>query len=414
MLQIGSDDGIGTVQHTNRFKRHLAAPAEESLPFLRAFDVFEYLPEPADLISVDRTPGLADLRIEPGVILLTRSGRNLGPCVLSDEYLARFVPSDDLLRIRIDDEAHRHYVFAFLNTPTGQELLRLDRTGSVIDHLSAGQVARQSVPVLPQVYAQVVASTREASRLQGEARVTLSDAVTALTEALPPIPPAEPPHQGWAVSAKDLAGRFDAAFHQANVRDLRTTLLAAGGQRLGDVATARKPAGRFKTYYVAEEHGRPMLSGRHLLQFKPIGAKHISNRSLKEGAKRYELEAGMVACQADGRAEESLGQPVMVTDERAGWLASGHVGRILPDSSEDAGWIWAAMASPAVRQQMSAAACGSVVDALYEPDIENVVLPPRDLVDSPAVAQAWRDFDESNQLVRDAAASLEDALHVEG
>lgn len=414
MLQIGGPDGIGTVQHTTRFKRQLAAPAEESKPFLRAFDVFEYLPEPADLISVERTTEIDELLIEPGAILLTRSGRNLGPCVLADKYLARFVPSDDLLRIRIENEDHRHYVFAFLNTPTGQELLRLDRTGSVIDHLSAGQVSRQSVPVLPQVYDQVVTTTREASRLQGEARIVLSDAVTAITAALPSARPLSPLYAGWSINATALAGRFDAAFHQADVWDLRAALLAAGGRRIGDVAGVRKPAGRFKTYYVTEEHGRPMLSGRHLLQFKPIGAKHISNRSLKEGAIRYELRAGMIAFQADGRAEESLGQPVMVTAERDGWLASGHVGRIIPNSPGDAGWIWAAMASPAVRKQMSAAACGSVVDALYEPDIENVILPPRDLVDSAAVTQAWNEFEYSNRLVKTAAASFEAALHVEG
>src|SRR2546422_6560736 len=35
-----------------------------------------------------------------------------------------------------------------------------------------------------------------------------------------------------------------------------------------------------------------------------------------------------IAFQADGRFEEALGFPVMVTSDRDGWLASGHVGRL--------------------------------------------------------------------------------------
>lgn len=413
LVQVGGMGGVGDVEHVTRFKRVLAASAEPSVPFLRAFDVFEFLPEPADLISEHRTPGLAGLRVAPGVILLTRSGRNLGPCVMADEYLSRFVPSDDLLRIRIDDEAQRFYVFAFLNTPTGQELLRLDRTGSVIDHLSAPQVARQSVPIFPAIHDTVVQQMSAAHRLRGEARLTLDEAVAAVTTAGSIDDARTALREGWTVSSAALGGRIDAAFHEPSVWSARERLLALGGVELGDVATVRKPPGRYKTYYVEPEHGRPMLSGRHLLQFRPIGAKHISDRSLSK-ALPYELHPGMIAFQADGRAEESLGQPILVTEGRDRWLASGHVGRVIPHDPADRGWVWASMASEVVRRQMAALACGSVVDALYEEDIARVVLPPRSLVDGDEVSTAWEKFDEADRLTASATSMLEDAIHSEG
>lgn len=399
---------VGRVEHVTRFKRVIASPDEPSLPFLRAFDVFEYLPEPADELSMSRTPDLNALKIEAGTILVTRSGRNLGPCVLADEFLAGFIPSDDLLRVRIGDEEKRLFAFAFLSSPSGQKLLRQDRTGSVIAHLSAGQVGNQTIPVLDTVFDKVIELAAEAHQLRGGARKALSAAVAAANAAVPSIDKGSLA-QGWTVRASTLEGRLDAAFHQRWLPDLRHAIAGEGGVRLGDVADITKPGGRYKTNYMSLEHGRPLLSGRQLLQFLPIGLKYLAGSVLRDAAP-YELQTGMIAFQADGRAEESLGQPVLITDERNGWLASGHVGRARPHDIHDAGWIWASMASRAVRDQVASVACGSVVDALYEADIESVVLPPRSAVDSGDVINAWADFDEANLLMGQAIDHIESAF----
>ena len=399
---------VGDVEHVTRFKRVLAAAEEESVPFLRAFDVFEYLPEPADLLSVKRTPDLDALKVEPGVILLTRSGRNLGPCVLTDEYLAGFIPSDDLLRIRIKDEGKRLFTFAFLSSPSGQDLLRQDRTGSVIAHLSADQVGKQIIPLLETVFDDVIDLASRAHETRCRARKTLSAAVEAIDTAVPATKSAQL-SKGWTVRASALSQRFDAAFHQNWLHGLKSSMTMQGGIRLGDVAEITKPGGRYKTNYVSEEHGRPLLSGRQLLQFLTIGQKYLAESVLND-AGPYELRSGVVAFQADGRAEESLGQPVLITKERDGWLASGHVGRARPLDIADAGWIWASLASRAVREQVASIACGSVVDALYEQDLEDVVLPPRSAIDSAAVLNAWVGFDTANNLMRQAVGLVEFAF----
>ena len=398
----------GDVEHVTRFKRVLAAPREPSIPFLRAFDVFEYLPEASDSLSLARTPDLDDLRIEPGVILVTRSGRNLGPCVLADDYLAGFIASDDLLRVRIEDERKRLFAFAFLSSPSGQDLLRQDRTGSVIAHLSAGQIENQTIPVLNAAIDDVVELVGEAHQLRTRARSTLSAAVAAV-DLRTPAPDATPLASGWTAKASALKNRLDAAFHEVSLREHRAAMMADGGLALGDVAEVSKPGGRYKTNYVSEDHGDPVLSGRQLLQFLPIGLKYLA-KSVLSDAIPYELRTGTIAFQADGRAEESLGQPVLVTAQRDGWLASGHVGRARPHDLEDAGWIWAAMASQAVRRQVAAVACGSVVDALYEDDIQSVILPPRSTVDSTAVINAWNEFDRANTLMDQAIALTESAF----
>ena len=161
--------------------------------------------------------------------------------------------------------------------------------------------------------------------------------------------------------------------------------------------------------YVAPGQGRPLLSGRQILQSEPVAMKYLSPHAT-HSAEDFALKAGSVIFQADGRAEEGLGYPALVTAVRDGWLASGHVGRAIPKVPADAGWVWASMASDVVRTQVTALSTGSVVDALYPEDLDGVVLPPRDAVDSIAVMHAWEDMAESSKLLDQATALIDEAL----
>src|SRR5680860_667690 len=175
-----------------------------------------------------------------------------------------------------------------------------------------------------------------------QARITLHDAIVDLNSHFP-NEPAKPRWEGWTVRTSVTSSRLDSAFHDQHVRNLRSALLGAGGVTLGSIASIKKPAGRYKTYYVGTDNGTPLLSGRQILQLDVVAAKNISSRSVPADS-GYELRPGWICFQADGRAEESLGYPVVVTAERDGWFASGHVGRAIPDEMTDSGWLWAAMA----------------------------------------------------------------------
>lgn len=387
LRRIGGDGGIATVFAPKRFKRTYAVEGEEFVPYLRPYDVFEFFPPEADRLSVSRTESLSDYMIKPGDLLQTCSGRNLGPLTIADDYLARFALSHDMLRISIADEDERLYALAFLQSATGQHLLRGDLSGSVIDHITADEVGAIQIPFIDSIREQVIAEERIAAERIEDARNVLYDEVTKVNNLFD-ASRAVPARSGWTVSASSLGTRLDAAFHADHIAGLRDRLVAAGGVRLGDVAQVVKPGGRYKTYYVEPGQGTPLLSGRQILQLDVVGAKSISARSVAPES-GYELRAGWIVFQADGRAEESLGYPSVVTEDRDGWFASGHVGRLVPGDPRDTGWLWAAMASDAVQAQVASLACGSVVDALYPDDLANVVLPPRDCVAGDSVSDAW-------------------------
>lgn len=143
----------------------------------------------------------------------------------------------------------------------------------------------------------------------------------------------------------------------ASVRD---ALPAVGGVTVQEVAETFIP-GRYRRYYVGAEHGRPIVSGRQLLQSQPINLRHIATRSFDFSV--YALSEGMVAFGAEGRAEERIAQPALITRDWAGWLANNHVMRARPRPGVNPGWLYVAFAAPQVQAQVKACSCGSAVDA---------------------------------------------------
>ncbi|MDR1189043.1 MAG: hypothetical protein LBK95_16600 [Bifidobacteriaceae bacterium] len=405
---IAGKGGIGAVEAPPRFKRVYAAPTEASVPYLRSYDVFEYLPPAADHLAAQSQTSIKPYRIEEGLILQTCSGRNLGPLTIADEYLSGFVLSHDMLRIAIDDEALRYYVLGFLRSASGQRLLRGDDSGSVVNHLTPTHVSELTLPIFDCAVDQVAGLVKDAFTTRAAARRTLADTIASVDQAFP-VPRLKSRSLGWGVTASALNGRLDAAYHDPVVAEARSLLSGAGGVAIGDAATVRKPAGRYKTAYVRRHEGLPLLSGRQLLQADVVALKYLSRGAIANPGD-YALGLHDVCFQADGRAEENLGTPVCINSARQGWLASGHVARVRALDPAEAGWLWAAIASPIVQYQIAALAAGSVVDALYEDDVAGVLLPPPDRIDSAAVVAAWEAFARAEELEAQARVLIEDLI----
>ncbi|MGB7591217.1 MAG: hypothetical protein WBO19_08255, partial [Terriglobia bacterium] len=144
---LGGKDGIARIWQPTRFSKVEASPCEDQIGYLRPYDVFEYLPRAADFVSVKRSGDIERCKLQRGMLVQSCSGRNLGPAVFVDDYLAKFVIGSDMIRIEIDDHDLRCYVLAYLQGETGQQLLIQGKTGSVIDHLSKAHIAGVEIPL---------------------------------------------------------------------------------------------------------------------------------------------------------------------------------------------------------------------------------------------------------------------------
>jgi hypothetical protein len=137
--------------------------------------------------------------------------------------------------------------------------------------------------------------------------------------------------------------------------------------------------------------------------------RYIAPRAFTDPTK-YEVRAGWLAYQADGRAEEALGLPIMITDDRDRWLASGHIGRVIPHEDVNAGWLYLALRCWACQVQIKSLASGSVVDSTFPWDMESVILPPAINGKSEIVLPMWENFAIAQRLERDAIMLVEYSL----
>lgn len=409
-VRLGGPDGIARIWQPTRLTKVEASPREPQIGYLRPYDVFEYLPRAADFVSVKRSGDIESCKLTRGMILQTCSGRNLGPAAFVDDYLSKFVVGSDMIRLEIGDHDLRCYVLAYLQSETGQQLLTQGKTGSVIDHLSKPHIASMEIPLFDrEVRAAITHSMSEAVRLREEARMTLDTILTQYEKSLPKPKRTKPEKEGWTVHAKHLTGRLDAASYDPLVTSVRKRLAAQGGSTVADVATVIKPGGRPKSVDVDKAHGHPVLSGTQLLQARPINLGYMPLWVYKN-PQEYKVRKGWLAYQADGRAEDALGVPVVITSDRDGWLASEHVGRIVNKPGVDAGWLYLAVRSWAAQIQIKSLACGSVIDKAYPSDMEGVTLPPRDGVDGDAIIEAWEKFALAQRSEDRALALVEQSL----
>jgi hypothetical protein len=407
--KLGGTNGLAHVWKPDRSRLCFAAWGEPSVPYLRPYDVFKYYPEASDWLSERRTKDLDTYQLKRNTILQTCSGRNLGPAAYVDEYLEQFVVGADMIRISTTDEKTFFYLLAFLNSRSGRSLIRRPKSGSVIDHLDVGDLGDVNVPLLTDSrMSEISGLVSAAVKMRESARMRVQSLIRSYEKTLPPIARTKHLREGWTLLAGDLDGRLDAAFHDPLVKLVRRELAEIGGKPLTVFASVLKPAGRYKTCYVDAAHGLPLLSGTQLLQTRLINPQFMAPRVFKN-VQDYELSKGWIAYQADGRAEEDLGNPIVVTKDRDRWLSSGHVGRVIPKPGTDTGWLFLALKTEHSQIQIKARASGSVVDSTFEDDMEATILPPKS-VDGKGILEAWDAFAEAQIMEDKASAMVDDAL----
>jgi hypothetical protein len=122
------------------------------------------------------------------------------------------------------------------------------------------------------------------------------------------------------------------------------------------------------------------------------------------------MAEGTIVYQADGRAEEGLGTPSVVTAARAGWLASGHVGRLVAREGQRWGAVYLGLASRQGQSQIRAAASGSVVDSTFPADMEAILVPPVTPAMASSAERAWSAIAAADDLERRATELVESSL----
>ena len=96
--------------------------------------------KPAQLRMIDK------LYIERGMILITDSG-TVGRVVYATAYHHGAVGTNNLIRVVVEDEILRGYVYQFLQSKLGQDQLRANIYGAIVEHIEPGDVKKIFIPI---------------------------------------------------------------------------------------------------------------------------------------------------------------------------------------------------------------------------------------------------------------------------
>jgi type I restriction enzyme M protein len=148
--------------------------------------------KPGQLRMIDK------MYLRRGMILITRSG-TVGRVVYATQYHEGAVGTEDVIRVVIADDALRGYVYQFLLSQLGQDQLRANVYGAIVDHIEPDHVKGVQVPIptgrhlLDQIGLPVI----HGIELQEQAQREMNDSMAALAESM--NDPADEPGESDAV-----------------------------------------------------------------------------------------------------------------------------------------------------------------------------------------------------------------------
>lgn len=373
---------LASIHHCPRFKRVFVRKSK--FPIYQPSQICELNPTPAAYISDKTLADLNTLRVSEGQILMTCSG-TVGNVTYVSKTLAGNIFSHDLLRISSHDEHHSGYLYAYFKSEPGRTLIQSNNYGAVIQHVEPAHLLKLPIPDAPvllktHIHHTVTESFRlrdESNALIEQARFMLQSTLKLPTvEALATLPTGNNGLCSFNVNVASLHQRFEANFHNPLAESVTNHLRVHAAQvlALGDKQLTNEIVlpGRFKRVYVGEKQGIPFIGGKEILELDPRGEKYLSLKH--HGARIAEqliLHENMTLVTCSG----TIGKVNIVPKHWEGWAGSQHMLRVVPTSSDWAGYLYAWLSSEWALPLIRRHTYGAVVFEIDQHQLAEVPVP---------------------------------------
>ena len=177
---------------------------------------------------------------------------------------------------------------------------------------------------------------------------------------------------------------------------------------LGDLARVWQPS-RLKGTVVLEDVGTPFLAATQVFDLRPIPRKFLAIEKTDNTALRF-VAPGTILVTCSG----TVGRATLATEAMSKTLISHDLLRITPTDSDYAGWLYAYLRAPSVRQMMSSAQYGHIIKHLEPSHLSTLPMPrPRQEVAhkfNAAVAKILVNRNEAERKIRAAETLFADAI----
>lgn len=391
-LMLSTVGTITNIQWLGPMARTYVDSKEAGVPFLSSSDMMQAQLVPDKFVSKELTRRLRELLVEPGTILVSRSGTvgNVALCTADHDGIA---VSEHAIRVRLRQSSHdlRGVVYCLLQSDLGQYLLTRNKSGSVIETLYADDVGSLPLPQLPLRFRGELTRLIDAScELRVKANRLLDEAQEQMQRScyLPDLKTFAPQHafgdgssaEMFITSARARLSadhgfgevRLDAKYHEPVALALRNAILGSDtGTELRNVVTQiRRSALRQRTYVEDATLGVPLVGGKELMHWRQAGSKYLS-RALTRNLSKEGLEKDWTLVTCGG----TIGRTMFVHKNYEGWCASEHIMRIVPDEEMcRPGFIYSFLASPFGQVQISQRIHGSVIPQIRDFEFGSIAI----------------------------------------
>jgi len=351
---------------------------EHGMPFLAATQAFDIWPKPRKWLAQSKTPDFNSRHVLPGWILVTCSG-TVGNAIVTYSAHVGLVISHDLLRVQIEDDLLRNYVYAFLRTRFARAMMRGSHYGNVIKHLEVGHLEDIPVPVIDGLVgetSELISSAHQARekayQLNMKVRQQFANAMVEQSAVLN--------ESGFSVSASQL---FDKRRRlEANAYSPESQLVTSVYEQnsvrmeiLSDSCRAFVPS-RFKRIYGAK--GMPYLDSEPIFKISPEQTKFLTPATGID-FDAYTVQRGWLLMACSGQVYGINGQAILANEMHEGKVVTQHIMRIVPSDRIRPGYLQTVLSHPTLGKPLVVSrAYGTSVPELAPEDVEQIPIPRLD------------------------------------
>jgi type I restriction enzyme S subunit len=368
----GKNGFVKDAHYGGRLKRTYVKKGanDKVIGFLGSAEMLQINPKPEKYFPISKS--IESLTVKEGTILISRSG-TIGNLTYVNKTLSRFLVSEHA--IRLEPKEYGGYLYAFLKTETGQNLVKSNIHGAVINQIEPEHIGRIEVPdptddIKKNVHNKIKRSfdlRDHSNSMIEEAEKILVDnlRISSIDKLNPTYFDGQSTLRNYSVKLSQINDRFDASYHVPISDSIVDCLLDNAGYVLplssSEITREILLPGRFKRHYVTKEYGTVFLGGKQIYELDPCNKKYLS---IKKHGSRIEnqllLKENMILVTRSG----TIGKINIAPKHWGNWVTSEHILRVTPKDNTIAGYLYIWLNSDYGKTLIKRQTYGSVVDEI--------------------------------------------------
>lgn len=365
----------------NRFKRIYVEKLNCGIPFLTTSDVLKHDHSYVKILS-KKTKNLENYILNKNEILVARSG-TIGNVSLVYDDIEGFAGTEDLIRLVPKKTAQYGYIYAYLLSEVGSNLLKSGTFGSVVDHIEPEHVKNLPLVILDEktIY-KINLDIIKVFKLRTKANKILKQAEEDLYLYLnlPKLDDDDCKYlEGTSIKSWEISGfnkwfRFDANYYNTIANIAIQNIMNHNNKnwikKLGDKQIVKEIINppRSSRIYVNNKLGVPYYSGSNLSQFCKSGVKHLAKTHNQ--IQNVKVKKGTVLITRVG----TTGRVFFVDELKDGICVSDNILRLIPGPNIIPEFLYVFLRSKYGEVQLNKIKTGAVQDYIPDEYVNDILI----------------------------------------